>query len=387
MTNLDTGPSTLAARPQPVAPRSVVFISSLRLWGGGEKWMLETAVAMRRRGHRVTMIVQPGAALGDRARDANLEVFEVRMAGLVDPRSLHGLAGVLRHARAEVICANLDKEIRQSRFAALMAGRNVRLVARRGSPDAIKTAWHYRAAYQFGVDRLICNAESLVTSVCRSAPWFDRRKVRVIPNGVDVAALAARAAQGDLRAELDLDPDTVVISCVGEVGWRKGQEHVLAAAERLREQYPSAVWLITGEGDGLQDLTDRARARGLLDAGYLRFLGFRRDVPAVMRASDLLVLPSRSEGFPNTLLEGMALGLPVAASRADGIPELVVHGETGLLHAIDDRESFVDDVARLVGDADLRRRFGEAGRARATAVFGQEAVMDRVEACLVGWGE
>jgi len=176
-----------------------------------------------------------------------------------------------------------------------------------------------------------------------------------------------------------------VVSCVGEVGWRKGQEHVLAAAERLREPYPEVVWIIAGEGDGLQDLSDRARARGLFDGGYVRFLGFRRDVPAVMRASQLLVLPSRSEGFPNTLLEGMALGLPVAASRADGIPELVVHRKTGLLHAIDDRESFVDDVATLVGDEEMRGQFGAAGRERAASVFGQEAVMDRVEDCLVRW--
>lgn len=385
MTNLTTGSSDAAARPSPVAPQSVVFISSLRQWGGGEKWMLEAAVAMRRRGHRVTVIVQPGAVLGDRARDGGLEVFEVRLAGLFDPRSLHGLAGVLRHARAQVICANLDKEIRQGRFAALMAGCRVRLVARRGSPDPIKTQWHYRAAYQLGVDRLICNCQSLVESVCAPAPWFDRRKVRVIPNGVDLEALDQRAAQGDVRAELGLDPGTVVISCIGEVGRRKGQEHVLAAAERLREQLPEAVWLLAGEGDGVADLTDRARARGLLDRGYVRFLGFRRDVPAVMRATDVLVLPSRSEGFPNTLLEGMALGLPVAASRADGIPELVVHGQTGLLHAIDDRESFVDDVARLAVDRELRLRFGAAGQERAAAEFSQDAVMDQVEDCLIRW--
>ncbi len=265
-------------------------------------------------------------------------------------------------------------------------------MARRGSPDPIKDTWHYRLAYQLGVSRLICNAEALVDQVLARAPWFDRRKVRVIPNGVDIDALRRAAAARDVRRELDIPADRVVVSCVGEVGWRKGQEHVLTAAVQLRARFPGAVWLIAGEGDGRAALEDRARQLRILArddpaAGGVRFLGFRRDVPALLAASDLLVLPSRSEGFPNTLLEGMALGLPVAASTADGIGELVVPGETGLLHAVDDVQHFVDDVARLLADADLRQRFGAAGRQRAERVFGEDVVMDQVEAALAAWPE
>jgi len=363
----------------------LVFVSSLVAWGGGEHWMLAAATAMRRRGHPVTLAAQPQSALAARARRAGLEVREIRLGGWLDPRSLAGLAGVLRRARAEVVCANLDKEIRQARLAAAGARRRIRLVARRGSPDPIKDNWHYRLVYARGVDRLICNAASLVDRVCGAAPWFERAKVRVIPNGVDSAAVAARARGGDVRAELGIAADAVVVACVGEVGWRKGQEHVLAAAAALRERHPRIVWLVVGEGSGHAGLLAAARAAGLCDGGYVRFLGFRDDVPAVLAAADVLVLPSRREGFPNTLLEGMALGLPVAASDADGIPELVVHGQTGLLHAVDDSATFTRDVERLAADGELRRRLGEAGRRRALAEFGEEAIMDAVEDCLCRW--
>ena len=365
--------------------RSLVFVSSLRRWGGGEKWMLAAAGAMRNRGHRVVLAAQPGSELAERGRALGLSVAAIRLGGWFDPRSLAALAGVLRQARADVVCANLDKETRQARLAALLAGRRVRLVARRGSPVPIKDTWHYKLVYTRGVDRLICNAEALVEPVCGPAPWFDRGRVRVIPNGVDVADLRRRAAGTDVRAELDLGPQTPVIACVGEVGWRKGQEHVLAAAAALRASHPAAVWLIAGEGSGLGELTARARQADLLAAGRVRFLGFRPDVPAILAAADVLVLPSRSEGFPNTLLEGMALGRPVAASTADGIPELVVAGETGLLHAVDDEEAFTADVARLLGDADLRRRLGEAGARRAATVFAQDKIMDQVEDTLCRW--
>jgi glycosyltransferase involved in cell wall biosynthesis len=80
----------------------------------------------------------------------------------------------------------------------------------------------------------------------------------------------------------------------------------------------------------------------------------------------------------------MGLGLPVAASKADGIPELVVDGQTGLLHSIDDAEAFTADVARLLGDQDLRSRLGAAGARRAAEYFALDHVMDQVEACLCG---
>jgi glycosyltransferase involved in cell wall biosynthesis len=343
--------------------------------------MLDAALAMRARAHAVCLVAQPASELARRATAAHLAVDRIRLGGWLDPRSLWALRRVIARRRARTLCVNLDKEIRQGALASL--GRGVRLVARRGSPDPIKDNWHYRLVYQRCVHRLICNCEALVTQVCDPAPWFDRARVRVIPNGVDMAAL--EAAAGDhrtARAALALADDAVVVTCVGEVGWRKGQEILLRTAAQLPG---SAVVLIVGEGDGRAQLTAQADRMGLLAGGRVRFLGFRDDVPALLRASDILVLPSRREGFPNTLLEGMALGLPVVATRADGIPELVQDGITGALVAVDDEPAFTAKVLRLVGDRALRQRWGEAGRVHAREAFSQPRVMDLVEDALCRW--
>jgi glycosyltransferase involved in cell wall biosynthesis len=375
-----------AVRSTTIAPPlSLAFISSLRGWGGGEKWMLHAAVAMRDRGHPTALVVQPGSELAARGEVAGLRVRPVRMGGWLDPRTLIDLALVLRRLRADVVCANLDKEIRQARLAAPLAGRSVRLVVRRGSPVPIKNTWHYRLVYEHGVDRLICNAASLVDDVCGGAPWFDRGRVRVIPNGVDADALAEQAAAHDVRAELGIAPGAPVVACVGEVGHRKGQEHVLAAAAALRDRFPGAVWLIAGEGDGRVALTGRADHMGLLAGGYVRFLGFRRDVPSILAAADVVVLPSRSEGFPNTLLEAMALGRAVAASRADGIPELVLHEETGLLHPVDDVDTFTAHIAALLADPALRARLGADAARRARTTYDEPTIMTAIEAALTDW--
>jgi glycosyltransferase involved in cell wall biosynthesis len=366
-------------------PRSLAFVSSLFAWGGGEKWMLDAAVAMRDRGHGVILVALAGSALARRGQAASLAVVPVRPAGWLEPRPLWDLAGVLRRERVRTVCVNLDKEIRQCALAGL--GRGLKLVARRGSPDRIKDNWHYRLVYTRAVDRLICNCEALAATICDPVPWFDRTRLRVIPNGVDVEVLAAAAAAGGgrdgVRRALGLTDHHFVVACIGEVGWRKGQEIFLTTAARLRAAHPEAVFLIAGEGSGRDDLERRAHREGLLDV--VRFLGFRDDVPALLAASDILVLPSRSEGFPNTLLEGMALGVPVVATRADGIPELVVDGVTGALVDVDDEPRFTAEVARLLDDPALRRRRGEAGRARVRRDFSQSRAMDAVEDCLCRW--
>jgi glycosyltransferase involved in cell wall biosynthesis len=333
----------------------------------------------------VTLVAQPGSALAHRGYAAGLPVVPVRLGGWLDPRSLWDLAEVLRREDVRTVCVNLDKEIRQGALAGL--GRGIKLVARRGSPDRIKDNWHYRLVYSQLVDRLICNCASLAAAICDPVPWFDRARLRVIPNGIDIdlLAAAAQAAGGrdGVRHALGLADHHIVVACVGEVGWRKGQEILLTTAARLRARHPEAVFLIAGEGAGREDLEHRARREGLLDV--VRFLGFRDDVPGLLAASDLLVLPSRSEGFPNTLLEGMALGVPVVATRADGIPELVVDGVTGALVDIDDETRFTAEVARLLADPALRRHRGDAGRDRVRREFSQRQVMDAVEDSLCRW--
>lgn len=386
---------------------SMAFITSLPRYGGGEKWMLQAAEAMADRGHRVCLIGRPGGEVTRRAYALGLTVYPVRMGGWIDPLTLWELGRVLHREQVQVACVNVDKEIRQAALAG-QGLRGLRIVPRRGSPDPIKDNWHYRFVYERLVDRLMVNCRALEEAVCGQAPWFDRTKVRVVYNGVDVDALSASARPGQLRAELGLDPDRPVVSLIGEVGWRKGQEILLRAAARLRREHPRAVFLIVGAGEygageagGRGDappggtsesaaVTDEAGLRELsqrlcLDDGAVRFLGFRDDIPDVMADTDVLVLPSRREGFPNALLEGMALGLPVVATPVDGIPELVADGETGALTAVDDVDTFAAALGGLLADPDRRRAWGEAGRRRVREEFSAAMMFDAVEECLATW--
>jgi glycosyltransferase involved in cell wall biosynthesis len=181
----------------------------------------------------------------------------------------------------------------------------------------------------------------------------------VIPNAVDVAG-APRVEPG--RRERPL------IVAVGRLKAPKDFLTLVRALGRLEPASFEAV--IVGEGPDRPLLEDEIRGLGLTDR--VRLAGERHDIPELLAASDIFALASSSEGMPVSVLEAMAAGLPVVASRVGGLPEQVVHGETGVLAAPGDPEDLAEALARLVADGELRRRLGAAGRARAEQSFDLE---------------
>ena len=363
---------------------TIAFVSSLPGWGGGEKWFLDAARALHVRGRRVLVVGQPGSELVARAAAAGLRTAGVRMAGILDPRTLWTLGRLLRREGVRLAVTNQAREIRLVGLSQL-GRRGFRQIARRGSPDPVKDVWHFRLVYRHLVHRLIVNCEALVPRVLDGAPWFDRRRVVVLPNGVDADALNREAAPGRLASELGLSPDTHVVVMAGEIGPRKDQETLLRAAALWRERSRRAgaaidvVFLIAGAGPPSEERRLRALTRELgLDDGTVRWLGFRRDVPSLLALAELLALPTREEGFPNTVIEAMALGVPVVATPVDGIPEVITDGETGLLVPPGDPEALAAALARLLGDPPLRARLAAAAAGRVRTEFDHERLMDRL---------
>ena len=190
-------------------------------------------------------------------------------------------------------------------------------------------------------------------------------RTRVILNGVDFGALDAQPG-GDLRAALGLAPETLVLASLGYMVRMKGHD-VLLRALALLPPTPSLVLLLAGDGPGRGRLEQLALELGVTER--VRFLGQVMATAPVYRAADILVHPSRNEGFGLVLAEAGGFGLPVVASRVGGIPEVVVDGETGLLVPKEDPAALAAALGRLVADPGLRARLGQAARARCRALF------------------
>lgn len=186
-------------------------------------------------------------------------------------------------------------------------------------------------------------------------------KVCVIPNGVDVERFKTLAANADLARSLELSAETPVAAIVAALRPEKNHELFLRAAARVRVSCPRARFLVVGDGAERPKLEAIARDLDLQHA--VQFLGTRHDVPELLALTDVLALSSHMEANPVSILEGLACGKPVVATRVGSIPETVHEGVNGFLTPPGDVEAMANRLRQLLQDRDLAQRLGRAGRA------------------------
>lgn len=221
-------------------------------------------------------------------------------------------------------------------------------------------------------DRVVAVSESLRSRILAPA----RAKCLVIPNAVDSAELACPDPARDIRAELGIAPDALVVGVVGRLSPEKGHRVFLRALARARMSNPRLHGLLVGGGPEHEALLREAQILHL--ENNCSFTGQVSGMGPWYRAIDILALPSFSEGMPNAALEGMLQGKPVIASRVGGVPEVVLDGETGLLLPPGDEKSLAGAMARLAEDAALAQKLGKAGQARAMEHFTPRARTRRI---------
>ncbi|AWB08199.1 glycosyltransferase family 4 protein (plasmid) [Azospirillum humicireducens] len=216
---------------------------------------------------------------------------------------------------------------------------------------------------------VVANSEGLADLARRFAP---DQPVAIIPNGVDAVRFSPAGA-GPVDA--GNDGDRLSLLFVGRVVRQKGLDVLFEALASLPSGTRGRIGLtIVGDGPARPELEAQAARLGLSERVAFRGWLGRDELPAAYRAADAFVFPSRDEGMPNVVLEAMAAGLPVVATRIAGNRDLVVEEETGLMLDADDTPALAAALARLAEDPALRRRLGEGGRRRVVEHFSWRAV-------------
>jgi len=209
---------------------------------------------------------------------------------------------------------------------------------------------------------------------------IEPQRVQRICNGVDIERFSPRnCANARLTGSPFIDPELCIFGTVGRLQTVKDQLNLVQAMALARarggERARHMRLIIAGEGPLRAEIEALIRAEGLEQVVWLA--GERKDVPDVMRGLDVFVLPSQAEGISNTILEAMASGLPVLATRVGGNDELVVEGESGLLVPGENSVALADKMLCYAADASLRRRHGVAGRARVEDGFSLDGMVER----------
>jgi len=232
-------------------------------------------------------------------------------------------------------------------------------------------------------DCVLVNAESIKEWLIEEG--YQPDKITVIRNGIDLSRYGNKPKDVSLHREFGLPETSPLIMMASRLNPQKGVEDLLRAAAIVTNRCPEARFLIVGEKqqDGNIVLAaDKEFAHKMeqlvVDLGLSRhviFTGYRSNVPEILAQATVSVLPSHSEGLSNSLLEAMASGIPVVATRVGGNPELVKDGETGLLVPPHDPDALAQAICTLLQNRDLAKTFGMRARRRAELDFSLERMV------------
>ena len=226
-------------------------------------------------------------------------------------------------------------------------------------------------------DRVVANSEAVKRDAV-ATEGLRPEKVDVIYNGVDLDLYTGESGGAKaIRAELSLSTGPVVIVVANLIAY-KGHEYFLEAWAEVCRTFPDAVALLVGDGPMRAQLEADAHARGI--AARVRFLGMRRDVPALLAAADLLAHPSTQEGFCNALIEAMAAARPVVTTDVGGNREAVVDGETGVIVPTRDAGRLAAAIIAVLEQPDRGASWGRAGRRRVAERFQRSRMVPQYEA-------
>ncbi len=344
---------------------------------------------LRARGHEVVAVCAEGPLLADvRAEGFRVEAapFVRRVSPRAQLRAFRALVALLRREKPDLVHGHMPISGFLARVAAYAAGVPRIAYTCHGFLFNQPGPWPRRVAsllMEWSAGRLtdvyLTVSEEEAAEARR---WGIHRRAVAVGNGRDPAVFRPDpAARVRIRAALEVAEDRVVIVAVSRLVRHKGYFELLAAMERVdgAELWVVGERLASDRGPDLAAALDAAVA-----GGRVRRLGYRTDIPAVLAAADVFVLPSHFEGLPMSVIEAMLTGLPVVSTTIRGPREQVVEGETGLLvppFAVAPLEAA---LARLAGDAGLRARMGAAGRARGLERYGEAGAVGRTVRLLEG---
>jgi glycosyltransferase involved in cell wall biosynthesis len=333
----------------------VVHVDTAATWRGGQNQVLLTARGQAARGHEVLVACRRGGALETRARSEGIAVRSLPFHGDLWPPAVLGLAKALREARPEILQLHDPHAVGSGVAAARLAG-GVAAVATRRVDFRLRGPL---SRWKYGQCRRVIAVSRAIADVLE-ADGVPRERVSLVYEGVPDRE-APGGGNEALRA-LGVPEGAPVVGNVAALTGHKDHATLLDAAQVVLRRRPETRFVIAGEGPRRRELESRAREQGL--EGRVIFAGFRSDVDRLLPAFSVFCLSSHLEGLGTSLLDAMAFGLPVVATSAGGIPEAVVHGVTGLVVPVRSASALAQALLEVLGDEGLRRRLGEAGRAR-----------------------
>tara|TARA_B100001996_G_scaffold63978_2_gene46045 strand:+ start:33028 stop:34140 length:1113 start_codon:yes stop_codon:yes gene_type:complete len=303
---------------------NIFFSNSIssQKWGGGEKWMVTAANGLKMRGHNTILSGKANSEFLLRAQNAGLKTLPLNIYADYNPLKIWHTKKILEKHSIDVIVLNLNKDIRVAGIAARLA--KVPVIIARNGIQLFSNKWKYKKTISI-VDGIITNSKS-IQNAYNEFPWMNKKKTTVIYNGLK---LRRSIDVFDIRKKWNIEKDSLVFVAAGRLTRQKGFDLLIEAVSKVKNRTKAFSVLIAGTGKDHDQLSNQIIKNKLTDK--IKLIGFQEDLDSILQAADFVIMPSRQEGMPNVVMEGMALGRPVLAANVNGVPELMDHMKTGYI--------------------------------------------------------
>jgi len=314
--------------------------------------------------------------MAEQFRQSGIEVHSLRINRKADLSGALRLHSLLKRVRVDI----LHTYLLHSNIIGRIIGRLVGVPTIIGSERTIGQAGKW--------DRILTKLTNPLTDAVEvnSQAGADainqylgvpKEKIELVRSGLDLKAYSTTSARPEMRADLNLNQDQHLVLYIGRLRPVKGVEYGLRAFAIASSSYPNLHMALAGEGEQrgyLQKLVAD------LDISHrVTFLGIRKDLPNLLAASDSVLMPSITEGFPRTAIEAMAAGKPVIATDVGGTSEAIINGSTGILVPPKDVNAMAKALGELIADINLQTRLGKAGMQRAQQGYPIENYVKRLD--------
>ena len=365
--------------------------------GGPALHVAYLSAGLKERGYETTLVAG-SLALGEESMSGVAERLGVpivtvpelhrEISPLRDLRSVYHVAELIRELRPHILHTHTAKAGAIGRMAAMLAGG--------AAPPIVVHTFHghvlrgyfgpLRSGFFRELERWLARRTTALVAVSPEvrddlvalgiAP---AEKFTVVRLGIELdARIGLPDGNGrEARRLLGIPPDRFVVGWIGRMTGVKRTDDVLLAVRRLRDRGVDAVLCMVGDGPDRDTVERRAHELGIVRDSV--FLGYQEEVAPYYAAFDALILPSANEGTPVSAIEALAGGRPVVATRVGGVPDVVRDGIDGFLVEPGDVDAMADRLAALAGDAQLRHRMGEAGRADVHERYSVDRLLDDVD--------
>lgn len=361
----------------PNSPLRVLYVIWSLGLGGAEQVVIRLAAGLDRT--RFTPIIcclnEPGP-FASRAHDAGIEVVALHKRGPLDLRIIPRLARLMREQHVGVVHTHLWGANFWGRLAARRAGVPV-VIATEHNVDTWKGPFH------FALDRFLAPRTTALVAVSAQVRDFyeshgvGRGRWRVIYNGIETSPAPSRT-RGSAYRSLGVVNGQPVVGLVGRLAAAKAPSVFVQAIDRARRQLPAIKALIIGEGPLCAEVEAEVRRLGL--EPHVVFTGLRHDVPELLAGMDALVFSSEREGLSMAMLEAMASGVPVVATRVGGTPELIESGVSGVLVPPGNAEALAQELVRVLTNPAQAEAIRRAARGRVEQEFSMSRMLAAHEA-------